>query len=103
MTTVDTTPKQEQSSSSYLSDLTILKSGNSEKFSEEKIVRGVTRAGRPFMLANDISKLISSKFAENLYIPITSFFKQIERIYFSRVKTEKSRYDCRIIPWIWQK
>ena len=63
MMTVDTT-QQKQSSS--LSDLTVLKrSGNSEKFSQEKLVRGITRAGTPFVLANDISKSITSKLAEN--------------------------------------
>jgi transcriptional regulator NrdR family protein len=50
-------PKDEQSSS--LSELTVEKrSGNSEKFSEEKLVRGISRAGTPFMLAKDISKSI---------------------------------------------
>jgi transcriptional repressor NrdR len=65
--TTDTTTEQKQSSKSYsLSDLTVLKrSGNSEKFSQEKLVRGITRAGTPFILANDISKSITSKLAEN--------------------------------------
>ena len=36
-----------------------------EKFSEEKLVRGISRAVTPFMLANDISKSIISKLAEN--------------------------------------
>jgi transcriptional repressor NrdR len=44
-----------------LSALTVEKSsGNSEKF-EEKLVRGFSRAGTPFMLAKDISKSITSK------------------------------------------
>ena len=61
---VDTNMQQKQSFS--LSDLTVLKrSGNSEKFSQEKLVRGISRAGTPFMLANDISKSITSKLAEN--------------------------------------
>jgi transcriptional repressor NrdR len=49
-----------------LSELTLEKrSGNSEKFSVEKLVSGISRAGTPFMLANDISKSIISKLAEN--------------------------------------
>ncbi len=62
MMTVDTTEEQ----SSSLSELTVEKrSGNSEKFSEEKLVRGISRAGTPFMLAKDISKSITTKLAEN--------------------------------------
>lgn len=65
MMTVDTSQKK-QSASTSLSDLTVLKrSGNSEKFEEEKLVRGITRAGTPFMLAKDISRSIASKLAEN--------------------------------------
>ena len=57
-------PKDGRSSS--LSGLTVEKrSGNSEKFSEEKLVRGISRAGTPFMLAKDISKSITDKLAEN--------------------------------------
>jgi hypothetical protein len=41
------------------------RSGNSEKFDEEKLVRGISRAGTPFMLAKDISKSITNKLAEN--------------------------------------
>ena len=41
------------------------KSGNSEKFEEEKLVRGISRAGTPFMLAKDISKSIVSRLTEN--------------------------------------
>jgi transcriptional repressor NrdR len=45
-----------------LSKLTVEKrSGNSEKFSEEKLVRGISRAGTPFLLAKDISKSIIEK------------------------------------------
>ena len=45
-----------------LSELIVQKrSGNSEKFNEEKIVRGISRAGTPFMLAIDISKSIISR------------------------------------------
>jgi len=55
---------EEQSSS--LSELTVEKrSGNSEKFDEEKLVRGISRAGTPFILAKDISKSIINKLAEN--------------------------------------
>lgn len=56
----------QQNRSSSLSDLTVLKrSGNSEKFSEDKLVRGISRAGTPFMLAKDISKSVTSKLAGN--------------------------------------
>jgi transcriptional regulator NrdR family protein len=49
-----------------LSELMVEKrSGNSEKFDEEKLVRGISRAGTPFMLAKDISKSITNKLAEN--------------------------------------
>jgi hypothetical protein len=40
----------------YLSKLSVEKrSGNSERFSKEKLVRGISRAGTPFVLATDIS------------------------------------------------
>ena len=56
--------KDEQSAS--LSKLTVEKrSGNTESFDEEKLVRGISRAGTPFMLAKDISKSITKKLAEN--------------------------------------
>jgi transcriptional regulator NrdR family protein len=43
-----------------LSDLMVEKrSGNSEIFDEEKLVRGISRAGTPFLLAKDISKSIT--------------------------------------------
>ena len=62
MMNVNTTEEQ----SSSLSELTVEKrSGNSEKFNEEKLVRGISRAGTPFMLAKDISKSIIGKLAEN--------------------------------------
>lgn len=49
-----------------LSELIVEKrSGNSEKFEEEKLVRGISRAGTPFMLAKDISKSIINRLAEN--------------------------------------
>jgi transcriptional repressor NrdR len=49
-----------------LSDLMVEKrSGNSEKFDEEKLVRGISRAGTPFLLAKDISKSITGKLAQN--------------------------------------
>jgi transcriptional repressor NrdR len=47
------------------------KSGNSEKFEEEKLVRGISRAGTPFMLAKDITKSIINKLKENP--PIDNF------------------------------
>jgi transcriptional repressor NrdR len=49
-----------------LSELIVEKrSGNSEKFEEEKLVKGISRAGTPFMLAKDISKSIINKLEEN--------------------------------------
>ena len=55
-----------------LSQLIVEKrSGNSEKFDEEKLVRGITRAGTPFMLAKDISKSIIAKLEQNP--PIDNF------------------------------
>ena len=62
-----------------LSELTVEKrSGNSEKFDEEKLVRGISRAGTPFLIAKDISKSIISKLAENP--PIDNF------IYSSKIR-----------------
>ena len=47
---------------SRFSALTVEKrSGNSEKFDEEKLVRGISKAGTPFLLAKDNSKSITSK------------------------------------------
>jgi transcriptional repressor NrdR len=54
------------------------RSGNSEKFEEEKLVRGISRAGTPFMLAKDISKSIINKLEENP--PIDNF------IYSSKIR-----------------
>jgi len=62
-----------------LSELIVEKrSGNSEKFEEEKLVRGISRAGTPFMLAKDISKSIINKLKENP--PIDNF------IYSSKIR-----------------
>jgi len=62
-----------------LSELIVEKrSGNSEKFEEEKLVRGINRAGTPFMLAKDISKSIINKLEENP--PIDNF------IYSSKIR-----------------
>jgi len=56
----------ENSKEQSLSELTVEKrSGNSEKFDEEKLVRGISRAGTPFLIAKDISKSLISKLAEN--------------------------------------
>ncbi len=60
---------QNQSSISKL--IVEKRSGNSEKFEEEKLVRGISRAGTPFMLAKDISKSIINKLEENP--PIDNF------------------------------
>jgi transcriptional repressor NrdR len=68
---------EEQSSS--LSKLTVEKrSGNSEKFDEEKLVRGISRAGTPFLITKDISKSLMNKLAENP--PIDNF------IYSSKIR-----------------
>jgi transcriptional regulator NrdR family protein len=62
-----------------LSELIVEKrSGNSEKFEEEKLVRGISRAGKPFMLAKDISKSIINKLEQNP--PIDNF------IYSSKIR-----------------
>ena len=62
-----------------LSELMVEKrSGNSEKFDEEKLVRGISRAGTPFLLAKDISKSITSKLAQNP--PLDNF------IYSSKIR-----------------
>ena len=75
MMNVNTTGEQ----SSPLSKLTVEKrSGNSEKFDEEKLVRGISRAGTPFLIAKDISKSLTSKLAENP--PIDNF------IYSSKIR-----------------
>jgi transcriptional repressor NrdR len=62
-----------------LSELIVEKrSGNSEKFDEEKLVRGISRAGTPFLLAKDISKSITNKLAQNP--PLDNF------IYSSKIR-----------------
>jgi len=62
-----------------LSELIVEKrSGNSEKFDEEKLVRGISRAGTPFLIAKDISKSLIHKLAENT--PIDNF------IYSSKIR-----------------
>ena len=69
----------ENSTEHSLSELTVEKrSGNSEKFDEEKLVRGISRAGTPFMIAKDISKSLIHKLAENP--PIDNF------IYSSKIR-----------------
>ena len=75
MMNVNTTDDQ----SSPLSKLTVEKrSGISEKFDEEKLVRGISRAGTPFLIAKDISKSLINKLAENP--PIDNF------IYSSKIR-----------------
>jgi transcriptional repressor NrdR len=54
------------------------RSGNSEKFDEEKLVRGISRAGTPFLIAKDVSKSLISKLVENP--PIDNF------IYSSKIR-----------------
>jgi transcriptional repressor NrdR len=75
MMNLNTTDEQ----SSPLSKLTVEKrSGNSEKFDEEKLVRGISRAGTPFLIAKDVSKSLISKLVENP--PIDNF------IYSSKIR-----------------
>ncbi len=62
-----------------LSELIVEKrSGNSEKFDEKKLVRGISRAGTPFLIAKDISTSLINKLAENP--PINNF------IYSSKIR-----------------
>jgi len=70
------TEKQRQATLSQL--IVEKRSGNSEKFDEEKLVRGITRAGTPFMMAKDISKSIITKLEQNP--PIGNF------IYSSKIR-----------------
>ena len=42
-----------------LSDLMVERGVETQKFDEEKLVRGISRAGTPFLLAKDISKSIT--------------------------------------------
>ncbi|CAN5865826.1 hypothetical protein BH23THE1_BH23THE1_13630 [soil metagenome] len=70
-----------------LSELTVEKrSGNSEKFSEEKLVRGICRAGTLFMLAIDISKSIISKLAENPHIENPIYHSKIREYVTEELK-----------------
>ena len=55
-----------------LSDLSVeKKSGKREKFSTEKLLTGISRAGTPFLIAKDISESIANKLAQNP--PIDNF------------------------------
>ena len=55
-----------------LSDLSVeKKSGKREKFSTEKLLTGISRAGTPFLIAKDISESIAKKLAKNP--PIDNF------------------------------
>ncbi|MDN5847034.1 MAG: hypothetical protein L0H53_12255 [Candidatus Nitrosocosmicus sp.] len=47
------------------------KSGKRERFSNEKLLTGISRAGTPFLIAKEISESIASKLAENP--PIDNF------------------------------
>jgi len=59
-------------SDDYLSELSVeKKSGNRERFSNEKLLTGISRAGTPFLIAKEISESIASKLAENP--PIDNF------------------------------
>ncbi len=55
-----------------LSDLSVeKKNGKREKFSTEKLLTGISRAGTPFLIAKDISESIANKLAQNP--PIDNF------------------------------
>lgn len=41
------------------------RSGNTERFSTEKLLKGISRAGTPFLIAKDISELLTNKLKEN--------------------------------------
>ena len=49
-----------------LSELLVEKrSGNTERFSTEKLLKGISRAGTPFLIAKDISESLTNKLKEN--------------------------------------
>ena len=54
------------------------RSGNKEKFSAEKLRKGISRAGTPFLIAKDISESLANKLKENP--PIDNF------IYSSKIR-----------------
>lgn len=43
------------------------KSGKIETFDEEKLTRGISRAGTPFLIAKDIAQSVHNKLKENDY------------------------------------
>ena len=61
-----------------LSDLMVEKRSGNSKIWWGKLVRGISRAGTPFLLAKDISKSITGKLAQNP--PIDNF------IYSSKIR-----------------
>ena len=38
------------------------RSGNTEKFSTEKLLKGISRSGTPFLIAKDVSESLTDKF-----------------------------------------
>jgi hypothetical protein len=48
------------------------RNGRLEPFSEEKMSRSVSRAGTPFLIAKDVSKLVKNNLDENYDNPIIS-------------------------------
>jgi transcriptional regulator NrdR family protein len=53
--------------------LTVQKrNGRLEPFNEEKMIRSISRAGTPFLIAKDISKLVRNDLNENYNNPIIS-------------------------------
>ena len=48
------------------------RNGAHEAFDEEKLARGVSRSGTPFMMAKDIAKSIQKKIKEIIVITILS-------------------------------
>lgn len=41
------------------------RSGNTEKFSTEKLLKGISRSGTPFLIAKDVSESLTDKLKEN--------------------------------------
>lgn len=68
-------------------ELTVKKnSGRTEKFDVEKLTRGISRAGTPFLIANDISKSITSKLEENPPINNSIFSSRIREYVVEELK-----------------
>ncbi|MDN5868956.1 MAG: hypothetical protein L0H55_16345 [Candidatus Nitrosocosmicus sp.] len=50
----------------FLPELLVEKrSGNTEKFNTEKLLKGISRAGTPFLIAKDVSESLTNKLKDN--------------------------------------